>query len=216
MPRSFVFSNRVKVRLFCGLPHARLLVLAAAGCGLLLAVPPISSQAAATLQPGIDSIRQILARDGLYSRTTTSARNNYKSVTERKYALSEANGCKLTVASESHAHVEMPTQNRVTDRRSTDVFRTDFSQMDPASVYVGDPQPPQATWETKGYLVRIAVELGKPPILASTVDKETNAARDLPGVPMLAVYVSSRESADKLAKAFAQVATACHAGAPPK
>ncbi|HEY2857199.1 MAG TPA: hypothetical protein VGJ21_02155 [Terracidiphilus sp.] len=162
------------------------------------------------MQANIDVIRQILAKEGMYSRSTTSARNNYKSLTERKYTLSEATGCNLVVQSDSHVHTEEPTRNRVVDKRSTDSFRADFSAMDASSIYVEDPQPPQSTWEAKGYLVRIAVELGKPPMAASTVDKATNSARDLPSLPMLAVYVGSRESADKLAKAFAQVATACH------
>jgi hypothetical protein len=192
----------------------RLLVLMAAGCGLMLALPPVSSQAASTtLQQSIDTIRQILAKDGLYTRSTTSARNNYKSSTERKFSLSEANGCKLTVVSDSHVHMEMPEQNRVTDRRTSEIFQPDFSSLDPASVYVGDQQPPQATWVVKGYLVRIRVENGKLPIAASNVDKDTNESHDLPGVPNLAVYVSSREAADRLAKAFADVATACHASA---
>jgi hypothetical protein len=189
----------------------RVAALAAVVCGLLLAAPRIISQGS-SMQASIDVIRQILAKEGVYSRTTTSARNNYKSVTERKFSLSEANGCKLTVQSDTHVHMEEPTQNRVTDRRSLDIFRPDFSAMDASSIYVADPQPPQAAWETKGYLVRISVEIGKPPMVASTVDKATNEARDLPPLPMLAVYVGSRESADKLAKAFTQVAAACHAG----
>src|SRR5581483_4239540 len=179
--------------------------------------PGIFSQASSnTLQQGIDTIRQILAKDGLYSRSTTSARNNYKSLTERKFSLSAADGCKLVVESDSHVHTEEPTQNHVSDRMSTEVLHPDFSVMDTASVYVGDPQPPQPTWEAKGYLVRISVEVGKPMIVASTVDKATNTAHVLPGLPTLAVYVSSREAADRLAAAFKQVATACRANASAK
>lgn len=190
----------------------RWLMLAVTLGGFAAGVARLSSQApAGGLQQGIDTIRQILAEDGRYTRSTTSARNNYKSLTERRFSLADANGCNLTVQSDSHVHVEMPTQNRVTDRKSSETFRPDFSVLDPASVYVADPQPGQASWQMTGYLVRISVEVGKPPIRASSVDKEANGATDLPGVPTLAVYVTSRQSADRLAKAFAQVATACHA-----
>jgi hypothetical protein len=212
MSRSSSCFIQVLAHAVHGLCRARLVVIPAVLCGLALATPRISSQASTnTLQQGIDTIRQILAKDGLYSRSTTSARNNYKSLTEKTFSLSAAAGCKLVVESDSHAHIEEPTQNRVSDRKSTEVFHPDFSVMDSASVYVGDPEPPQPTWEAKGYLVRISVEVGKPLIVASAIDKEHNAARDMPGLPALAVYVSSRAAADRLAAAFKQVATACRA-----
>lgn len=208
----FAVSMGSRVRALRGSVQMRWLVPALALGGFALAAPHILSQASGGgLQQSIDTIRQILAADGLYTRTTTSALNNYKSATERHYSLTGANGCNLTFATDTHIHTEMPAQNRVTDRKSTDIFKPDFSTLDASSVHVGDPQPAQGTWEMKGYLVRIAVQIGKPRIEASSLDRETNEAHELPAVPMLAVYVSSRESADKLAKAFAQVATACHA-----
>jgi hypothetical protein len=207
LPNTLIRLVLVSVRI-------RPLVLVVAGCGLMLALPPMSTGAAGTTpQPSVDMIRDILASDGIYTRSTTSANNQYKSTTERKFSLSEADGCKLTVVSDSHVHAEMPEMKRVTDRRTSETFRPDFSTMDASSVYVGDQQPAQATWVAKGYLVRIAVEIGKPPIPVSSVDNETKQSRELLRVPNLAVYVSSRQSADRLAKAFAELATACHAGA---
>lgn len=187
------------------------LALAAAGC-LLLTAPLVTSQGSPDpkLQQGADLIRQILDRDGLYTRTTTSG-SQYKAVTERKYSVKEVKGCQIVVASESHSHTEMPAQNRVVDRKWTDTYHPDFAGLDPASVVVGGEQPPQATWEAKGFLVRIGVEAGKPPIKASTQSAQTNEEHDLPPLPNLAVYVTSKEQADRLAKAFTQVATACHA-----
>jgi len=183
----------------------------AAVCGLVLAGQGFVSAQGQTLQRGIDVIRQSLAKDGVYERTTTTTRGNYKSETRRKFSLSEADGCKLVVVSESHIHTEMPKQNRVTDRRWSDIYHPDFTTMDPATATVIPPEPPQATWETKGYLVRISIETGQPLMIGSTVDPATNQARDMPGVPTLAVYVTSKETADRLAKAFAEVATACRA-----
>jgi hypothetical protein len=188
----------------------------AALCGLALAGPVFPSAQGQTLEQGIAVIRQSLAKDGLYERVTTTARGNYKSLTQRKFTLSEAKGCNLVVVAESHIHAEMPHQNRITDRRWSDIYRPDFTTMDPASATVIAPEPPQANWETKGYLVRISIEAGKPLMVGSTVDSATNQARDMPGVPTLAVYVTNKETADRLAKAFAQVATACRAGAAAK
>ena len=211
MSRSFAGFVQLSKRVTS---QARGSVLSAAVFAIVLAVPAVSSYAANnTLQQGIDTIRQILAKDGRYSRITTSARKDYKSDTEKTFSVSAADGCKLTVQSESSIHTELPTQNRVIDRQSIDVFRSNFSQLDPATIEVGDPQPPQPTWQMSGYLVRVSVEAGKPFIIASTIDKATNATHDLPGVPTLAVYVSSREAADRLAAAFKQVTTACRAGA---
>jgi hypothetical protein len=162
------------------------------------------------LQQGTDVIKQILAKDGLYTRTTTSP-SGYKAVMERKFEVTSASGCQLVVAANVHTHTEMSAQNRVTDRSSTDIFRPDFSALDAANVTVADPQPAQPTWEMKGYLVRIGVEAGKAPIKASNRIQPTNEEHDLPPLPNLAVYVTTREQADRLAKAFADVATACHA-----
>ena len=188
--------------------------LAAAGCAavLLLGAPRLMCQGAQStkLQQGTDLIKQILAKDGLYTRTTTSP-SGYKAVMERKFEVTSASGCQLVVAANVHTHTEMSAQNRVTDRSSTDIFRPDFSALDAASVTVADPQPAQPTWEMKGYLVRIGVEAGKPPIRASSRIQQTNEEHDLPPLPNLAVYVATRDQADRLAKAFAQVATACHA-----
>lgn len=214
MPGSSAFSP-IDTRAMKSPGNMRVAALAAVGCGLLLTAARMVSQAP-SMQASVDVIRQILAKEGVYSRTTTSARNNYKSVTERKFSVSEASGCKIAVQSNTHVHTEEPTQNHVSDRRSIDTVHADFSVMDASSVYVADPQPPQPSWETKGYLVRISVEIGKPPMGASTVDPATNEGRDLPPLPMLAVYVGTRESADKLGKAFGQLATACHNGAPAK
>jgi hypothetical protein len=189
-----------------------LVMAAAAGC-LLLTATRLVSQATpgVKLQPGTDLVKEILAKDGLYTRTTTSG-TQYKALTERKFALKEVKGCQLVVVSDTHTHTEMPAQNRVLDRTWTETYYPDFSILDPASVVVSDPPPPQPTWETKGYLVRIGVEIGKPPISASTQNNQTNEAHDLPPLPNLAVYVASRDQADRLAKAFTQVATACHSG----
>lgn len=202
-----MFSVKSPVRSTLGLVSA----LAATFC-LSVAVPRVASQAAPidNLQQSIDVIKQILDKEGLYTRTTTSGAS-YKSQTERKFSLKSANGCQMVVASDAHTHTEMPQQQRVVDRTWTDIYRPDFSNLDSATVIVQDPQPPQSTWETKGFLVRIGVEIGKPPIAASSVNKETNLEKNLPGLPNLAVYVTSREQADRLAKAFTQVATACHA-----
>ena len=194
MPRRF---NRVSL----------LITVSAAGC-LVLGAPRVGSQDA-KLQQGIDLIKQILAKDGLYTRTAKSG-TQYKSVTERKFEVSEVKGCRLVVASNLHTHTEMPAQNRVSDRNATELFHPDFSGLDPASVVVSDPQPPQPSWEATGYLVRIGVEAGKPPIAASSRNDRTNEENDLPPLPNLAVYVRSKDQADRLAKAFAQVATACH------
>jgi hypothetical protein len=185
-------------------------------CGLVLAGQGFVSAQGQTLERGIDVIRQSLAKDGLYERITTTSRGNYTSRTQRKFSLSEAKGCSLVVVADSHIHAEMPQQNRVTDRRWSDIYHPDFAAMDPASATVIAPEPPQATWETKGYLVRISIEAGRPLMVGSTVDLATNQARDMPGVPTLAVYVTNKETADRLAKAFAQVATACRAGAAAK
>jgi len=184
--------------------------------GLVLAGLGFVSAQGQTLQQGIDVIRQSLAKDGLYERTTTTTRGNYASKTERKFTLSEAKGCNLVVTSDSHIHTEMPQRNRVTDRRWSDIYHPDFTIMDPSTATVIAPEPPQANWETKGYLVRISIEVGKPLMVASTVDPATNQARDMPGVPTLAVYVTNKATADRLAKAFAQVATACRATAAAK
>ena len=188
-----------------------LAALAAAGC-LLLAAPRLISQAAQNqkLQQATDLIKEILAKDGLYTRSTKSENGQYKSAMERKFEVTAVNGCQLVVSSASHIHTEMPAQNRVSDRKSTEIFHPDFSALDPAGVIVSDPQPPQPTWEMKGYLVRIAVEVGKPPMKASSRIEQTNEEHDLPPLPNLSVYVTSRDQADRLAKAFAQVATACN------
>jgi hypothetical protein len=180
-------------------------------CGLVLAGQGFVSAQGQTLQRGIDTIRQSLAKDGLYERLTTSSRGTYKSATQRKFSLSEASGCNLVVVSEAHIHTEMPERNRVTDRHWNDIYRPDFSVMDPASTRVVAPEPPQATWETKGYLVSISIEVGKSLMVASSVDPATNKARDMPPVPTLAVYVTNKETADRLARAFSEVATACRA-----
>lgn len=214
MPR-FSVSSATGCKLVSGkLNRKRLIILAAAACALSVAASGICSQAVQasadqSLQQNVEAIRQILAKDGLYQRTTTTERKDYNSVMERKFAVTEADGCKLVVVSSVHSRSEMPTQNRVTDRNWNDIYRPDFSVMDPAGVVVEDPAPPQPQWQVKGYLVRISVEVGKPLIVASTVDKATNAARDMPGLPALAVYVSSREAADLLAKKFSAVAAAC-------
>jgi hypothetical protein len=187
-------------------------LVAAVATGCLLTAPRLSSQAAQNpkAQQGIDLIKQILAKDGRYTRTTKSGNSQYKSVTERKFAVSAVKGCLVDVVSESHLHTEMSAQNREADRKSTDTFHVDFSALDPSSVVVSDPPPPQPGWETTGYLVRIKAEADKPPIRASTRDQQTNEEHDLPSLPNLALYVTSRDQADRLAKAFAQVATACH------
>jgi hypothetical protein len=184
---------------------------AAAGC-LLLAAPGLISQAAQNqkLQQATDQIKEILARDGLYTRTTKSPNGQYTSVMERKFELTTVNGCQMVVASNVHTHTEMPAQNRVSDRKTTDIYHPDFSVFDPASVTVSDPQPPQPTWEMKGYLVRIAIQAGGPPMKASTRIEQTSEEHDLPPLPNLSVYIASRDQADRLAKAFAQVATACN------
>jgi hypothetical protein len=185
-----------------------------AGC-LLLGAPRLICQAQnPKVQQGTDLIKQILAKDGLYTRTTTSP-NGYKAVMERKFEVTSASGCQLVVASNVHMHTEMSSQNRVTDRTSVDIYHPDFSGLDAASVKVSDPQPAQSTWEAKGYLVRIGVEAGKPPIRASNRIQQTNEEHDLPPLPNLAVYVTSRDQADRLAKAFVEVATACHASPAP-
>ncbi|UWZ82419.1 hypothetical protein [Occallatibacter riparius] len=188
---------------------------AAAGC-LVLTAPRLISQGAQgqKLQQGVDQIKQILSKDGLYTRTTKSG-DQYKSVMERKFEVTSANGCQMVVTSNIHVHTEMPAQNKVTDRSSAEVYHPDFSAFNPTSVIVEDPQPPQPTWETTGYLVRIAIEAGKPPMKASTRIQQTNEEHDLPPLPTLAVYVKTREQADRLAKAFAQVATACRANPAP-
>jgi hypothetical protein len=193
-----------KIRLSLGL-------LVTAGAILSLG-PRLNSQAAPLdkIQRSVDLIRQILDKDGLYTRTTTSG-TQYKSVTERKFTLKEAKGCQLIVTSDVHTHTDMPAQHRVVDRKWTDIYRPDFSSLDPASVFESEPQPPQPNWEAKGYLVRIPVEVGKALIPASTVNNETNEEHGLPGLPNLAVYVTTREQADRLAKPFTGVATACHA-----
>lgn len=190
--------------------RVRYAAMAAAAFGLAAGQGFVSAQGQ-TLRQGIDVIRQSLAKDGLYERITTSARNNYKSVTQRKFSLTEAIGCKLVVTSEAQIHTEMAERNRVTDRHVIEIYRPDFSTMDPSSATVIAPEPPQGNWETKGYLVRISIEVGKPLMIASSVDPATNSARDMPGVPTLAVYVTNKETADRLAKAFAQVASACRA-----
>ncbi len=193
----------------------RLAVIAAAGC-LLLTAPRLICQAAQgqKLQQGVDQIKEILAKDGLYTRTTKSG-EQYKSVMERKFQVASAKGCQVVVTSDIHTHTEMPAQNRVSDRNSTEFFYPDFSVFNPASVIVADPEPPQPTWEMKGYLVRIAVEAGKPPMKASSRVQQTNEQHDLPSLPNLAVYVKTREQADRLAKAFTEVATACRANPAP-
>jgi hypothetical protein len=191
--------------------RVRYIAMAAASGALLLAGPICASAQGQTLQQGIDVIRQALAKDGLYERVTTTTRGNYKSSTQRKFSLSEAKGCSLVVVADSHIHTELPQKNRVTDRRWSDIYRPDFTTMDPATATVIAPEPPQANWETKGYLVRISIETGKSLMVSSTLDPATNQARDLPGVPTLAVYVTNKDTADRLAKAFAQVAAACRA-----
>ena len=190
-----------------------LLAAVIAAAGMLAFAARLVSQTshADKLQQSVALIKQILEKDGLYTRSTTSKGGDYKSVTERKFSVRSANGCQLVVASDAHTHTEMPAQKRLVDRTWTDFYRPDFSLLDAASVAIQDPQPPQDTWVAKGYLVRIAVESGKAPIPASSVNMQTNKEKDLPGVPNLAVYVTSREQADRLAKAFTQVATACHA-----
>jgi hypothetical protein len=190
-----------------------LLAPVAAASAFLFFTPWLFSQAAQAdnLQQNIDLIKQILDKGGLYTRTTVSAGGDYKSVTQRKFSVKSAIGCRLIVASDAHMHTDMPVHKRTTDRTWTDYYRPDLSLLDPATVIVQDPQPAQPTWEAKGYLVRIAVETGKTPIAASSVNHETNQEKDLPGAPNLAVYVTSREEADRLAKAFTQAATACHA-----
>ena len=172
---------------------------------------PAHAAPAGNIQKLDEVIRQILAKDGMYSRTTWTANNTYKSVNERKFSVSEANGCRLIVVSDVHTHTEFPAQNRVTDHDWSDIFRPDFAHLDVSRITVADPEPRQPQWEAKGYLVRIPVVLGDPQIVASNVDKQTNKAQDLPRVPALTVYVSSREAADRLAKAFGELATACKA-----
>jgi hypothetical protein len=190
----------------------RLLGIATLATCMLSTAPQMASQATHVqkLQQDIDSVREILAKDGLYVRSTTNTRADYKSATERKFSLSEVDGCRLTVTSDAHSHAEIPAQKRITDRSWTDIYKPDFSVMDPASVVVADPQPPQPSWEVKGYLVRISVEPGKPLMLASSLDKQTKEYHDVPGLPNLAVYVTSRDSADRLARAFKQLAASCH------
>ena len=204
-----MFSAKAWVRI----PRSinRLAVTAAAVC-LLLTAPCLIGQGAQgqKLQQGVDQIKEILAKDGLYTRTTKSG-DQYKSLMERKFELTSAKGCQMVVTVDTRIHTEMPSQNRVSDRNSTEIFYPDFSVFNPASVIVSDPEPPQPTWEVKGYLVRISVEVGKPPMKASTRIKQTNEDHDSPPLPNLAVYIKTREQADRLAKAFAQVATACHA-----
>jgi hypothetical protein len=182
----------------------------------LLIAPRLTSQGAQShnLQQGTDLIKEILAKGGLYTRTTKSG-NGYKSVMERKFELTSATGCQMVVTSDIHIHTEMSAQNKVSDRNSTEIYHPDFTVFDPATVIVSDPQPAQPTWETKGYLVRIAVEIGKPPMKASGRTQPTNEEHALPSLPNLAVYVTTREQADRLAKAFAQVATACRANTTP-
>src|SRR5271165_4503916 len=188
---------------------------AALAGALLVAASAILSQTTHATAPGlqqtVESIRQILAKDGLYERTTTTQRQDYKSVTERKYEVTEVDGCKLVVVSSGHSHADMLAQGRTSDRKWNDIFHPDFSLMDPSTVVVNDPEAPQPQWQVKGYLVRISIEMGKPLMVASTVDLATNTVRDLPGLPAFSVFVSSREAADKLAKDFAQMATACRA-----
>jgi hypothetical protein len=203
-----MLSGQTWIRMPLGFNRRRLLMAGAAAVCLLLGAPRVSSQDQ-KLQQGIDLIKQILAKDGLYTRSTKSG-TQYKSVTERKFEVTAVKGCQLVVTSNLHTHTEMPAQNRVSDRKATELFHPDFSGLDPASVIVSDPQPPQPTWQTTGYLVRIGVTSGKPPIAASSWNEQTNEEHDLPPLPNLAVYVTSKDQADRLAKAFAQVATACH------
>ena len=216
MHRYYVSSSRGSSRYSCLLGRPRLAFQGVVLCALSLAAAgagfgSIQAASGQSLQQYADAIRQILTKDGLYQRTTVTTRNDYKSVTERTYSVPKADGCKLTVVSSAHIHTEMTAQNRVSDRKWNDIFQPDFSVMDPGSVTVADPDPSQAQWQVKGYMVRIAVEVGKPPMGASTVDLKTNSAQEMPGLPTLAVYVSSREAADQLAKKFAQMATACRA-----
>lgn len=204
------------VRTVRTLSRVRVAAPAAAGCALLAGVFCLGSQgvqaaSSPNLQQSVEAIRQILAKDGQYLRTTTTARKDYKSLTERKFSVSEADGCKLIVKSDAHVHTELTEQKRVSDREWSDIYRPDFSLMDPSTVTVTDPEPPQEQWQTKGYMVRISVEVDKPLMIASSVDPKSNTARDMPGLPTLAVYVTSRETADRLGKAFAQLATACRA-----
>ena len=197
----------------------RLAVSAAVSCFLLATTTAILSQASHPgpgVQQSVDAIRQILAKDSLYERTTTTQRQDYKSLTERKYQVTETDGCKMVIVVSGHSHAEMPAQNRINDRKWNDIYHPDFSVMDPSTVVVNEPEPPQPQWQVKGYLVRISVEIGKPLMVSSTVDLATNASRILPGLPNLAVYVSSREAADKLAKTFGQLATACQANPAPR
>jgi hypothetical protein len=207
-----MFSAKAWVRIPRRFHRISLAVAGGAAGFLLLGTPRLICQGAQgqKLQQGTDVIKEILAKDGLYTRTTKSG-DQYKSVMERKFELTSAKGCQMVVTSDTHIHTEMPSQNRVSDRNSTEFFYPDFSVFNPASVIVSDPQPAQPTWEMKGYLVRITVEIGKPPMKASSRIQQTNEEHDLPPLPGLSVYVKSREQADRLAKAFAQVATACRA-----
>ena len=207
-----MFSAGMPIQFLRASSKVRLLAIAVSGAVLAAAVP-VGSQAGHIdkLQQSVDLIRQILDKDGLFTRTSTSSDGSYKSVTERKFSVKSANGCQLVVTSDVHTHAQLPGQQSGSDRVWLEVFRPDFSALDPATVVVQDPRPPQPTWETKGYLVRIAVQTGKAPIVVSSVNKETNKEQNLPGVPSLAVYVTSREQADRLAKAFTQAANACHA-----
>jgi hypothetical protein len=210
--------NRIPVRragkLLAKNPTLSLVLALVAGGLALSAAPCLRAQAAPVdkVQESVDVIRQILAKDGLYTRTTTRE-GTYKSKTERKYYLKSATGCQLIVANEAHVHTEMPAQQRVSDRSWTEILWPDFSVLDPANVVVQDPIPPQPNWETKGYLVRINVETGKAPIKVTAINSDSTQQREMPAMPNLGVYVTSREQADRLAKAFSQTAAACHATA---
>ncbi len=189
--------------------------LSLAGLGLLAQAGPTPQPAPAAqgqrIQQLADSIRLILSRSGLYSRATATPNQQYKSVTERKFLVTEANGCKLVVTSEGLTHTEFPAQNRVNDRRWSEIYRPDFQYLNPGSVEVRNPDVLPGGTEMHGYMVRIGVAIGSPTIVASAVDEATHEARDLPRLPALMVFVTSREEADHLAKDFRELATACQA-----
>jgi hypothetical protein len=203
-PRSAFTMLPVRNVLLSAFALATAVVLLPAQAGNSQAPSPRTAQA-------FTSIKDILARDGEYLRTTQTTNNKYSSKLLRTYVVTATNGCNAVVESEAHVHTEFATQQRVVDRNWIDEFHPNFVDLDPSTVIVQDPLPPQGQSVTKGYLVRIAVEAGKPLIPARAVDKAENEARQTPGVPTLAVYVKTREAADRLAKAFTDAATGCRA-----
>lgn len=173
------------------------------------AIPTVP--ASPSISDTIDFIRQTLALYGTKTSTVTKSNAPNLAVDTSKYSIGEGSGCQLSILETEHGHL-VDYQNKQFDYDATGVVHLDLSRMDPSGVSVSEPKATDldegSTTVYTGFEVRIA-STNNVVSITGTVPDSRGHTHSLPPQSSTAVFSSSREAADRLAKAFAHAIILC-------